>query len=49
VVTQTATLDELACNLREAIGLRLEDEDLAALGLSSNPTILATLEPEAVA
>jgi len=43
VVTQAATLDELAFNIREAIGLHLEGEDLAELGFSSNPTILATL------
>ncbi len=49
VVTQAATLDELAENIREAIGLHLEGEDLAALGLAQNPTILATLELEAVA
>lgn len=49
VVTQAATLDELAENIREAIGLHLEGEDLAELGLAENPTILATLELEAVA
>ena len=49
VVTQAATLDELALDIREAIGLHLEGEDLAELGFSSNPTILATLELEAVA
>ncbi|MGA3239614.1 MAG: type II toxin-antitoxin system HicB family antitoxin [Bryobacteraceae bacterium] len=49
VVTQAATLDELASNIREAIGLHLEGEDLAALGFSANPTILATVELEAVA
>ncbi len=49
VVTQAASLDELAVNIREAIGLHLEGEDLAALGFSSNPTILATMELEAVA
>ena len=49
VVTQAATLDELAFNIREAIGLHLEGEDLAALGFSANPTILATMELEAVA
>ncbi|MSV27900.1 MAG: type II toxin-antitoxin system HicB family antitoxin [Bryobacterales bacterium] len=48
VVTQAVTLDELAANIREAIGLHLEG-DLAALGFSSNPTILATMELEAVA
>lgn len=48
VVTQAATLDELASNIREAIGLHLEGEDPAALGFRSNPTILATMELEAV-
>lgn len=32
VITQAATLDELAASIREAIGLHLEGEDLAALG-----------------
>ena len=49
VVTQAATLDELAANIREAIGLHLEGEDLANLGFSNGPTILATMELEAVA
>ena len=49
VVTQAATLDQLAANIHEAISLHLEGEDLAALGFSSKPTILATLELEAVA
>lgn len=49
VVTQAETLDELAVNIREAIGLHLEGEDLAAMGIAANPTILATIELEAVA
>jgi predicted RNase H-like HicB family nuclease len=49
VVTQAHTLDELAVNIREAIGLHLEGVDLAALGFSKDPTILATMELEAVA
>lgn len=49
VVTQAATLDELAFNIREAIGLHLEGEDLSELGFSSDPAILATMELEAVA
>jgi len=49
VVTQAATLDELAANTREAIGLHLEGEDLANLGFSNDPTILAMMELEAVA
>lgn len=49
VVTQAPTLDELALNIQEAIGLHLEGEDLSALGIAANPTILATMELEAVA
>ena len=49
VVTQAATLDELAFNIREAIGLHLEGEDLSELRFSSDPTILATMELDAVA
>jgi predicted RNase H-like HicB family nuclease len=49
VVTEGDTLDELASNIREAIGLHLEGENLAELGLSPDPTILATMELDAVA
>ena len=49
VVTQAPTLDELALNIREAISLHIEGEDLAELGFSSDPTILATMELESVA
>jgi len=49
VVTQAVTLDELYANIREAIGLHLDGEDLSALGFAANPTILATLELDAVA
>jgi predicted RNase H-like HicB family nuclease len=49
VVTQAPTLDQLAVNIREAISLHLEGEDLAELGLAEDPTILATMELQAVA
>jgi predicted RNase H-like HicB family nuclease len=49
VVTQASTLDALAVNIREAIALHLEGEDLAELGFVSSPTVLATMELEAVA
>ena len=49
VVTEAPTLDQLAANIREAIALHLEGEDLAELGLANDPTILATLELESVA
>ncbi len=48
VVTQGATLDEVTQNLREAVQLHLEDEDLAELGLAPEPTILVTMELEPV-
>ena len=48
VVTEAVSLDELAANIREAIGLHLDGEDLDELGLSPNPTILATMELPAV-
>jgi predicted RNase H-like HicB family nuclease len=49
VVTEGDTLDEVTANIREAIGLHLEGEDLAALGLADDPTIVATMELDAVA
>ena len=49
VVTQARTLEELTANIREAISLHLEGEDLAQLGFANDPTILATMELEAVA
>jgi predicted RNase H-like HicB family nuclease len=49
VVTQGDTLDEVTSNIREAIALHLEDEDLAELGIAPDPTIVATMELDAVA
>ena len=49
VVSQGDTLDEVTANIREAIGLHLEGEDLAQLGIAPDPTIVATLELDAVA
>lgn len=46
VVTQGATLDEVTRNLQEAAALHLEGEDLAALGLANNPTLVLTMEVE---
>ena len=46
VVTQAETLDELADNLKEALALHLEDEDLSALDLAPDPSILASFELE---
>jgi predicted RNase H-like HicB family nuclease len=48
VVTQGQTLDETVQNLREALQLHLEGEDLAEMGLASNPPLLITMEMEPV-
>jgi len=47
VVTQGATLDEVTANLREAVALQLEGEDLTEIGLVASPTIIVTFEMEA--
>lgn len=47
VVTQGGTLDEVTANLREAVELHLQGENLAELGLAPSPTILVTFELEA--
>ena len=44
VATQGETLDEVTANLRDAVALHLEGENLAALGFTAEPTILVTLE-----
>ncbi len=49
VVTQGATLDEVSANLREAVALHLEGEDLAKIGLAPFPSIIVTFELEAFA
>ena len=43
-VFQAPTLDELAANIREAIALHLEGEDLAQLGLAEHAPIIAAME-----
>jgi predicted RNase H-like HicB family nuclease len=44
VVTQGATLDELAKNIQEATELCLEGEDLADFGLAPSPSVLLNFE-----
>ena len=46
VVTQGKTLDEAVANLKEAVALHLEGEDLEQLGLAPNPTLIITMETE---
>ncbi len=44
VVTQGRTLDELVKNIREAVELHLEDENLSELDIAPRPSILANVE-----
>ena len=46
VVTQGDTLDETLANLREAVTLYLDGEDLAELGFVEDPCLLVTIETE---
>ena len=46
VVTQGKTLDEAVENLKEAVALHLEREDLEQLGLVQKPTLIITMETE---
>jgi len=39
VVTQGKTLDEVVENLRQALALHLQDEDMATLGLAEYPRL----------
>jgi len=48
VVTQGKTLDEAVANLREAVALHLEGEELSELGLAPSPTVVVTMEVEPV-
>ncbi len=44
VFTQGKTLDELAHNIREAIELALEGEDVEELGYIEHPSVLVSME-----
>ena len=44
IVTQGKTYDELFNNLKEALNLFLEDEDLSKYDIQSNLAIIANLE-----
>jgi len=48
IVTQGKTLDEVVKNLREAISLHLDGEDLASLGFAPHPPIVINYEMELV-
>ena len=44
IVTQGKTLDELTLNIKEAVELHLEGEDLSEYNLAPNPSVLIDLE-----
>ncbi|NMB40137.1 MAG: type II toxin-antitoxin system HicB family antitoxin [Parcubacteria group bacterium] len=44
VVTQAKTLDKLVENIKEAVELHLEGEDLSNYNLNPNPSILLNFE-----
>jgi predicted RNase H-like HicB family nuclease len=46
VVTQGASLDETVANVKEAVVLHLEGEDLAKLGLEAHPSLILLMETE---
>ncbi len=46
VVTQGRSLDKTVANLREAVMLHLEGENISEFGLAPNPTLLITMELE---
>ncbi|MEE8113385.1 MAG: hypothetical protein V3T23_03425 [Nitrososphaerales archaeon] len=46
VVTQGTTIDETIHNLREAVALHLEGENLIELGLQDRPVLVVTMEIE---
>jgi predicted RNase H-like HicB family nuclease len=49
IVTQGDTLDELTANIREAVELFLEGEDLSELGFATIPSVLVNFELPALA
>lgn len=44
VITQGKTLDELVKNIKEAVNLALENEDLSQFDLAPKPTVLLNFE-----
>lgn len=48
VVAQGKTLDELISNLKEAVALQLEGENLANFDLVAEPSIMANIEVDSL-
>jgi predicted RNase H-like HicB family nuclease len=49
VVTQGKTVDETIANLKEAVALHLDNENLSDFGLAPNPSLIITMEVEPIA
>jgi predicted RNase H-like HicB family nuclease len=49
VVTQGRSLDETLANLRSALELHLDDEELALAGLAPSPRLVVSYETSAFA
>ncbi len=49
IVTQGETLDELTANIREAVELFFEGENLSELGFAAIPSVLVNFELPALA
>ena len=49
IVTQGKTLDELMANIKEAVELYFEDEDINTLGFVRTPSVLINYELLALA
>lgn len=49
IVTQGDSLDELTANIREAVGLFVEGENLSELGYAAAPSVLVNFELPALA
>ena len=44
IVTQGETLDELTVNIREALAVFIEGENLSELGFAATPSVLVNFE-----
>ena len=49
VVTQGKTIDKTVANLKQAVALHLDGEDLAEMRLAPNPSLIITMELEPIA
>lgn len=48
IVTQGDTIDEVTANIKEALDLHLQDEDLVQLDIAPHPSVLVNFELEAM-